>query len=126
MPIIKHVLKTTYVVTKNVLSGALLTLTCFNGVKQCLKNVSNEDLSSITCKLALASCSPIYATVFIGAFSSKKQFSKFKTVGKILIKGVSLIYSGPRKGLDIITEPLEILIFGEPVPIQAGNLFFIN
>ena len=117
MPIIKHVLKTSYVIGKNVLSGTPLALTCFKAVKQCLKDVSSEDLPSAACKLAVLTCAPVYATAIIGGFATVKQFSKIKTA----VKWISFVYTGPRKGLDLLAEPLEILVFGEAVP--SGSLF---
>jgi len=126
MPIVKRVLKTSYLVTKNLVAGTPVALTLFSALKQCLRDVTNEDLPSLFCKIAFVGVTPVYLTVFIGAFANKKQFSRFRKASKILIKGVSSVYTGPAKLLDVILEPLEILFFEETCPIQSGNLFFID
>lgn len=126
MPIIKRALKTSYLVTKNIVAGTPVTLTLFSAIKQCLRDISNDDLPSLACKLAFAGVTPVYFTIFVGGFANRHQFSKFRKATKIIVKGVSCVYTGPAKILDVVLEPLEVLFFDEVIPIQSGNLFFID
>ena len=126
MGVKKKILKSVYIVVKGSASGTPLAGICFVTLKQCLKDISFEDIPSVACKTFLVTCVPSSTAVaVVGAFCNAKTLRSIKGFAKVAINVAGIVYTGPSYVLNLSLSGLEILIFGEEVPVGPNGLDLI-
>jgi hypothetical protein len=122
----KTILKSVYVVVKGSACGTPLAGICFVTLKQCLKDISFEDIPYLACKTFLVTCVPTSTAVaVVGAFCNAKTLRSVKGFAKVVINVAGVIYTGPSYAVNLSLSALEILIFGEEVPVGPNGLALI-
>jgi 6,7-dimethyl-8-ribityllumazine synthase len=120
-------LRTCYATGKSIISGAPMAVVCVNAVRQCSKDIINEDLPSLACKVVLHYCVPSMTVVsFIGAYGTPETAKKLKFVGKFVVNSAGLIVTGPTYLADRTLTGFEIAVFGEAIPISSGSLYLLD
>ena len=119
--------KNIYVVCKGIACGMPAGALCFRTAKQCIKDITLEDLPSRACYIFLVSCVPTSASVaFVGAFCTPETLKKIKKGLKVAVNIGALIYTGPAHFTDTALSSFEQAIFGEPLPVLSSGLLLLN
>lgn len=127
MGISKALCKNVYFIGKGIIAGYPITHVCWKATQQCIKDIVNDDIPSLACKVVAFYCGPtITAVAFLGAVGTPETARKLKTAAKIGVNIVASPFTLPATLLDAGTASLETCLFGEALPLMGDGPFLLN
>ena len=127
MAIKKTILKTTYITCKSIVYGYPFGKTCITAFKQCIKDITLDDLPSLACRIAAIYCgAPMVAIGVVGGYMGPEGVRKIKVISKVALNVCAAPVTAPAFFCDKALESVECYFFGEALPVLGDKAFLFD
>lgn len=94
---------------------------CAKAIAECFIEIDTKKVAGAACKRALFYLAPLTGIIGVGVIVNLIDHPAAETITKVGANAAGLILTGPAYGFDCVLSPLELVIFGEPIPIVTDH-----
>lgn len=98
---------------------------CAKEIAACFFEIDTKKLAGDACKRAFICLAPLGSIAGASILADIIDHPAAKGIAKFSANSAGLVLSGPAYGFDSILGPIEVLIFGEAVPIISDHRLFL-